>query len=84
MPKTSSWISSRSWQEQHIADGGQLFPRYNSLVWFLRNNRADLITAGVYFPASGQRAAMVRGDKFDSAVQEILGRQARESLSSAA
>lgn len=75
--KTLSAVEN--WRDfQKSPDGARLFPGLESLRWFIREHRDDLIQAGVMVKIRGQWH-MVRPE-FDNAVINILSKKAIATL----
>jgi hypothetical protein len=55
----------------------EVFPTGESLKWFIRRNRAELVQAGAIVMPAGKKLAVV--DRFDQAVQAIGERRAKAS-----
>jgi hypothetical protein len=69
--RLSDLTTIRSWQRQHAADGGELFPTFASLEWFVRQNRDELVRSGALIPQRGSRGSLVT-PKFDRVVLQLL------------
>lgn len=55
----------------------EVFPTEESLKWFIRRNRAELVQFGALVMPNGKKLAVV--DRFDQAVQTIGERRARSA-----
>ena len=51
--------SLATWQAEHLALGGELFPTLASLQWFIRQNRTELETQKAIIPGKGSRGTML-------------------------
>ena len=54
----------------------EVFPTEESLKWFIRRNRAELVQGGALVMPNGKKLAVV--DRFDQAVDAIGRRRAQE------
>ena len=62
MTPTTLLHDSRSlatWQAEHLASGGEVFPTLASLQWFIRQNRTELETQKAIIPGKGSRGTML-------------------------
>lgn len=55
----------------------EVFPTEQSLKWFIRRNRHELVEGGALVMPAGKKLAVV--DRFDQVVQEVGQRRARAS-----
>ncbi|MBN9203032.1 hypothetical protein [Methylibium petroleiphilum] len=63
--------------EEYRAARHQLYPSEQSFLWFMRQNRSELVNAGAIICPTGRW--LVRPEAFDRAVLEIGARRARKS-----
>jgi hypothetical protein len=56
---------------------GEVFPTEESLKWFIRRNRVELVETGALVMPAGKKLAVV--DRFDQVVQQVGERRARAS-----
>ncbi|MDG1163892.1 MAG: hypothetical protein P8N61_00810 [Porticoccaceae bacterium] len=68
-----------SWHLRHTKAGGQVFPTFGSLQWFIRTHRALLIERGCLIPGKGGRRSLLTAD-FENVVFMVLLDEAREEL----
>lgn len=61
--------------EQYRAERTHVYPSAESLKWFVRKNRAQLVEAGALLKPTGR--VLVKPDAFDRAVVDIGLRRAR-------
>lgn len=66
--------------EYHEQNAGPVFPTRDSLTWFLRIHRTELIKCGALIPREGRAGSLLSKDKFPRAVVKILRRRAQEKL----
>lgn len=74
-PDLSGFASVDEWLAKHA---GPIFKSRSSLDWFIRVNRAELVTAGAFIPRAGRAGSLIAVQKFSAAVIQILQRQAME------
>ena len=62
------------WFVTHKRHGGQVFPTFASLKWFVRQHKVVLVDAEVLVPGKGSRSTLVTSG-FGQKVYELLVHQ---------
>lgn len=75
-PSLTSFRSARIWVEEF---GGDIFPTFASLEWFIRKHRKELVRSGQYLPRKGSAGALV-GPRIEEVVISIITRECVEEV----
>jgi len=67
----TGFLSARRWHEMHLDEGGEFFPTYSSLIWFIRTNKRCLLRRNAIVASQGSRPNFLSED-FDRAALDIL------------
>ena len=67
-------VALNNWFVTHKRHGGQVFPTFASLQWFVRQHNVALVDAEVLVPGKGSRSTLVTSG-FGQKVYELLVHQ---------
>lgn len=67
----TGFLSARRWHERHLDEGGEFFPTYSSLIWFIRTKKLCLLRRNAILVGQGSRPNFL-SENFDRVAVEIL------------
>ncbi len=67
----TGFLSARRWHERHLDEGGEFFPTYSSLIWFIRTKKQCLLRRNAIVAGRGSRPNFL-SENFDRAALDIL------------
>lgn len=75
----NGFLSARRWHDKHLKEGGEFFPTYSSLIWFIRTKKTFLLKNNAVLLGRGSRPNFLSEDFDQVALQILMPRGSSES-----